>query len=65
MIRQILKNEEKTKEKEKNEKERKRKKINKTAKHGKKLTNYRSSCQVTKIRFLGSVDKNLHPARVL
>ena len=43
----------------------KRRKSTKWQKHRKKLANSRSSHQVTKISFLGSVDKNLYPAGVL
>ena len=46
----------KQRKKRKRKKREKGKKINKMAKHGKKLANCRSSHQVTKIRFLGSVD---------
>ena len=60
MIRHKFKKWEKDKEKkEKNKKEKKEKKSTKWQKHG-KLASYRSSRQVTKISFLGSVDKNLH-----
>ena len=52
-----LKNEKITKEKKKKKKESKRKKSTKSQNHGQKLANCRSSHQVTKISFLGSVDK--------
>ena len=62
---QIKKNEKKTKGKRKIKMRKRKKKSTKWQKHRKKLANCRSSCQVTKISFLGSVDKHLHPAGVL
>ena len=51
--------------KEKKEKEKREEKEKNQQNHGQKLANCRSSHQVTKINFLGSVDKNLHPAEGL
>ena len=58
---QILKNEKKTKIRGE-----KRKKNQQNGKNmEKKHANCKSSRQVTKISFLGSMDKNVHPAGVL